>query len=68
MEELARRLAGRGTEDEAVVQRRLEIAREEMAAEGEFETVIVNDDVERAAEALVALLVDREQPGDRTSP
>lgn len=55
-EELARRLTGRGTEDEAVVARRLEIAREEMAAVDEFETVIVNDDVERAAEALVALL------------
>ncbi len=55
-EELARRLTGRGTEADDVVRRRLEIAREELAAEDEFETVIVNDDVERAADALVALL------------
>jgi guanylate kinase len=55
-EELARRLTGRGTEREEVIRRRLEIAREEMAAVDEFETVIVNDDVERAADALVALL------------
>jgi guanylate kinase len=55
-EELARRLTGRGTEDDSRVQRRLEIARVEMAAADEFETVIVNDDVERAADALVALL------------
>jgi len=59
-EELARRLTGRGTEDEELVRRRLEIARVEMAAVEEFETVIVNDDVERAAAALVALL---EGPG-----
>jgi guanylate kinase len=55
-DELARRLAGRGTEDPDAIRRRLDIARIEMAAEDEFETVIVNDDVERAADALVALL------------
>ena len=55
-DELARRLVGRGTEDPERVRRRLDIARIEMAAEDEFETVVVNDDVERAADALVALL------------
>jgi guanylate kinase len=55
-EELARRLSGRATEDPEVVRRRLDIARIELAAEDEFETVIVNDDVERAADALIALL------------
>ena len=55
-DELARRLAGRGTEDRERVRRRLDIARIEMAAEDEFESVVVNDDVERAADALIALL------------
>ncbi|MGB8652488.1 MAG: guanylate kinase [Mycobacteriales bacterium] len=55
-EELARRLTGRGTEDPERVRRRLDLARVELAAEDEFEAVIVNDDVERAADALVALL------------
>ncbi|HTL22947.1 MAG TPA: guanylate kinase [Mycobacteriales bacterium] len=55
-DELARRLTGRGTEDPERVRRRLDIARIEMAAEDEFESVIVNDDLERAADALVALL------------
>ncbi len=55
-EELARRLTGRGTEDEERVRRRLDLARVEMAAEGEFEAVIVNEDIERAADALVALM------------
>ncbi len=55
-EELTRRLTGRGTEDPERVARRLELARIEMAAEGEFEARIVNDDIERAADALVALM------------
>lgn len=67
-EELARRLTGRGTEDDSRVRRRLEIARTEMAAVEEFETVIVNDDVGRAADALVALLKVQAEPGATASP
>lgn len=55
-EELVRRLTGRGTEDDARVRRRLELAREEMAAEPEFDDVVVNDSIERAADRLVALM------------
>lgn len=55
-DELARRLVGRGTEDPAKVSERLERARLELAAEREFDVVVVNDDVEAAADRLVALL------------
>lgn len=55
-EELARRLVGRGTEDPERVRRRLDQARIELAAEDEFDVVIVNDDLEAAADRLVALL------------
>ncbi len=55
-DELVRRLTGRGTEDEDRVRRRLEVARQELAAESEFDEVVVNDDVERAADALVRLM------------
>ena len=55
-EELARRLTGRGTESPERVRERLDRARMELAAEDEFDVVLVNDDVERAAAALVALL------------
>jgi guanylate kinase len=55
-DELARRLVGRGTEDPATVRLRLDRARMEMATEEEFDVVIVNDDVEQAADRLVALL------------
>ena len=54
--ELTRRLTGRGTEDPDRVRRRLAMAQVEMAAEHEFEAVIVNHDVQDAADALVGLL------------
>ena len=67
-DELARRLVGRGTEDPDRVRHRLDIARIELAAEDEFESVVVNDDVERAADALVALLSIPAEPGSEASP
>jgi guanylate kinase len=54
--ELVDRLAGRGSESPAVQERRLAIARAEMAAAGEFDVMVVNDDVARAADELVSLL------------
>ncbi|MEP6697827.1 MAG: guanylate kinase [Pseudonocardiales bacterium] len=54
--ELVRRLVGRGTEDAATIQHRLDTAVTELAAEPEFDTVVVNADVERAADELVALM------------
>jgi guanylate kinase len=55
-DELARRLTGRGTEDPDRVRRRLDLARIELAAEDEFDVVVVNDDLEAAADRLVALM------------
>jgi guanylate kinase len=56
VEELHRRLIGRGTEDPETLNRRLAHADEELAAEREFDVTIVNDFVERAAAELVGLL------------
>jgi guanylate kinase len=50
---LKERLAGRGTEDRAAIARRLAAAQEELDAAGEFDCVIVNDDVEVAADLLL---------------
>ena len=55
-DELVRRLVGRGTEDAAERERRLATARVEMAAAPEFDHVIVNDDVHRATDELVAVM------------
>jgi guanylate kinase len=56
-EHLVDRLVGRGTEDPDVIERRLEVAREEMAAEKEFDEVVVNADVRSAARDLLNLVV-----------
>ncbi len=55
-EELRRRLVGRGTEPADVIARRLEVARQELAAEREFDATVVNSSVGDAAAALVELL------------
>lgn len=56
-DELVHRLVSRGTESADEVRRRLGTAREELAALGEFDREVVNDDVRRAAEDLLTLLV-----------
>ena len=48
MEELERRLRGRGTEDEASIKTRLANARGEMAYADSYDVRIINDDLERA--------------------
>lgn len=55
-EELVRRLVGRGTESPEEQSRRLETARIELAAQDEFDELVVNDDVRRAAQEVVDLL------------
>ena len=54
-DELVRRLTGRGTEPPEVVERRLEAARLELAAESEFDLTLVNTSVKQVCEQLVAL-------------
>jgi len=58
-EELANRLRGRGTEDEAKVQKRLETAKGELAQQDKFDYVVVNDTVERAVNELHEILNKR---------
>jgi len=55
-EELVRRLIGRGTEDEAEQARRLETAKLELAAQGEFDYRVINHDVGDAAREVVDLM------------
>ncbi|MCK1818158.1 guanylate kinase [Streptomyces sp. XM83C] len=55
-EELVRRLTGRGTEPPEVIERRLEAAKIELAAEPEFDRTLVNTSVEDVARELLALM------------
>ena len=55
-EVLRSRLTGRGTEDAATVQKRLDAAFGEMRQAGSYDYVIVNDDLDRAVEDLSAVV------------
>jgi len=59
-EELVRRLTGRGTEPPEVIERRLEAARIELAAEKEFDVTLVNTSVQDVCRELLALMADPE--------
>lgn len=55
-EVLVERLVGRGTESEEVIERRLQTARTELAAQGEFDEVVVNENLDDTVVALGAIL------------
>ncbi|MCA9693010.1 MAG: guanylate kinase [Nannocystaceae bacterium] len=55
--ELERRLRTRATDRDEVIARRLRVAREEMRHYAEYDYVIVNDDLDRAYDALRAIYV-----------
>ncbi len=59
LEILAARLRGRGTEDPATLERRLQRAAEEMAARDRYDHVIVNDDIQTTCDALLRILQPR---------
>ncbi|MBM5824038.1 MAG: guanylate kinase [Cyanobacteria bacterium M_surface_10_m2_119] len=54
--ELERRIRGRGTDSEEAIQRRLERARVELAAEAEFDAALVNGDLQQALAELEGLM------------
>jgi guanylate kinase len=56
-EALESRLSGRGTETPEVMARRLDTARAELAAQDDFDEVVVNSELESACTELVSLLV-----------
>jgi guanylate kinase len=54
--DLEQRLVGRGTESPEVMQRRLDTARAELAAQNDFDVIVVNRQLETACAELVSLL------------
>jgi guanylate kinase len=56
-QDLEARLVGRGTETPEAMRRRLDTARVEMAAQRDFDEVVVNSRLESACAELVSLLV-----------
>jgi len=62
-EALEARLRSRGEDTEEQIQRRLEVAREEVRAVAEYDYVVINDDVDPCVERLRAIiLAERARP------
>ena len=57
--ELERRLRGRATDDEAVIQRRLGEARDDVSRWAEFDYVVVNEQLGQALETLLDIMDGR---------
>ena len=57
-EALHTRLIGRGTDSTEQIERRLQTAREELAARDEFDREVTNDRLEDAIEELVRIVRD----------
>jgi len=66
--ELERRLVARGAERADQIERRLTVAREELAAQDEFRHRIVNADAEQAAQELIDLAATMCVPEVRNEP
>jgi guanylate kinase len=66
--ELERRLRGRKTDSEAVIERRLKDALGDMTHWNEFDHVIVNDRFDAALERLAAVIAGREQGASTKLP
>ena len=62
LDELLARLVRRGSETEAQVETRLETARRELELVGEYDHVVLNDDVSRAADELVTIVNSHADP------
>lgn len=63
-EELRRRLAGRGTEEDAVIRRRLARAQEESKGIENYEYIIINDDLQACVQEMHAVITAaRRAPG-----
>ena len=56
LEELKRRIIGRGTETEESVMNRLQEAQKELKMMGEYDYLVVNDDVEVAVDNILSII------------
>lgn len=66
LEELRARLTGRGTEAPEEVEKRLSCAEAELAYSNQYDYLIVNDEVEKAAEKMKAILMAERCRTNRT--
>ena len=65
-EVLLKRLAGRSTEDPATLALRLRNARDEIAAIGDYQYVVVNDDLDKAIDYVLSIIKAESKRRERT--
>ena len=53
---LRERLSGRGTDSQEAIDERLKVAEQELAVQGDFDHLVVNDEIDRAAAQLVGVV------------
>jgi guanylate kinase len=61
-EDLEKRIRNRGAETDEQIKTRLETARTEMELEGSYDHVVMNDDVPRAMDDLIAYIRSVSEP------
>ncbi|WP_089851241.1 guanylate kinase [Halomonas saccharevitans] len=66
-EELERRLAGRGTDEHAIIARRMRDAVDEMTHHDEYDYLVINDDFTTALRELQSLVIARRLTLERVS-
>lgn len=55
LSELHRRLGGRATDSQDVIEKRIEMAKREVQRMSEYDYIIINDDLDEAAEVLISV-------------
>jgi guanylate kinase len=68
MDVLERRLRGRSKDAEAAIQRRLQMAREEVAAFSEYDFIVINDELGAAVERLRSIVISAHARLERMRP
>lgn len=67
-EELRRRLSSRGTETDAIIEKRMKIALSEIARADEYDYIIVNDDINIAVNDIVSVIENSRLNTKRQKP
>ncbi|MFW6284187.1 MAG: guanylate kinase [Desulfosalsimonas sp.] len=62
LDALRKRLEKRGSDDTLIIEKRLQAAAGEMACRHEYQYIIVNDRIERAAQELLAVIENNREP------
>ncbi|MCH9683790.1 MAG: guanylate kinase [Deltaproteobacteria bacterium] len=68
LKELERRLRGRGTDSNEVIERRIRVAREELRHYDEYDYLVMNDEIERSYDALRAVYLSQVHTRQRLAP